>query len=127
MLKSTSGLAVSFIWNCFQCEYTHEFSSSEFHEGTQVATINTRYVHTLRSIGKGAEADRMFCAVVNLPQPLQDFKTTIQDFEMRLGQFVSQQCRKLRKKPLLRTTVIIILLWLLTELGRSEITRHTMV
>ncbi|GBO39727.1 hypothetical protein AVEN_209200-1 [Araneus ventricosus] len=74
MLKSTSGLAVSFIWNCFQCEYTHEFSSSEFHEGTQIATNDTRYVYALRSIGKGAEAGRMFCAVMNLPQPPPRFQ-----------------------------------------------------
>ncbi|GBM23612.1 hypothetical protein AVEN_117367-1 [Araneus ventricosus] len=80
VLKSTSGLAVSFILNCFQCEYTHEFSSSEFHEGIQIATVNTRYFYVLRSIGKGAEAGRMFCSVMNLPQPLQDFKTIIKDF-----------------------------------------------
>ncbi|GBN00720.1 Fatty acid synthase [Araneus ventricosus] len=47
VLKSTSGLAVSFILNCFQCEYTKEISSSEFHEGTQIATVNTRYVYAL--------------------------------------------------------------------------------
>ncbi|GBM44253.1 hypothetical protein AVEN_23313-1 [Araneus ventricosus] len=47
VLKSTSGLAVSFILNCFQCEYTHEFSSSDFHEGTQIATVNARYVYAL--------------------------------------------------------------------------------
>ncbi|GBN83025.1 hypothetical protein AVEN_62822-1 [Araneus ventricosus] len=60
VLKSTSGLAVSFILNCFRCDYTHEFSSSEFYEGTQIATVNTRYVYALRSIGKGSEAGRMF-------------------------------------------------------------------
>ncbi|GFX82398.1 uncharacterized protein TNCV_2870791 [Trichonephila clavipes] len=38
-----------------------EFSSSNFHEGTQIATINTRFVYAMRSIGKGAEAGRMFC------------------------------------------------------------------
>ncbi|GFT70576.1 uncharacterized protein TNCV_1133321 [Trichonephila clavipes] len=46
-----------------------EFSSSNFHEGTQIATINTRFVYAMRSIGKGAEAGRMFCGVMNLPQP----------------------------------------------------------
>ncbi|GBN79115.1 hypothetical protein AVEN_32907-1 [Araneus ventricosus] len=80
VLKSTSGLAVSFILNCFKCEYTHEFSSSDFHEGTQIATVNTRYVYTLRSIGKGAEAGRMFCAVMNLPQP----PTRFQEYNKRL-------------------------------------------
>ncbi|GBN94310.1 hypothetical protein AVEN_121589-1 [Araneus ventricosus] len=74
VLKRTSGLAVSFILNCFQYEYTHEFSSSEFHEGTQIATVNARYVYALRSIDKGAEAGRMFCAVMNLPQPPTGFQ-----------------------------------------------------
>ncbi|GFU88226.1 uncharacterized protein TNCV_846191 [Trichonephila clavipes] len=46
-----------------------EFSSSNFHEGTQIATINTRFVYAMRSIGKGSEAGRMFCGVMNLPQP----------------------------------------------------------
>ncbi|GBM36699.1 hypothetical protein AVEN_221966-1 [Araneus ventricosus] len=73
MLKSTSGLAVSFILNCFQREYTHEFSSSDFHEGTQFATVNARYVYALRSIGKGAETGRMFRAVMNFPQPATRF------------------------------------------------------
>ncbi|GFU00077.1 uncharacterized protein TNCV_2341471 [Trichonephila clavipes] len=45
-----------------------EFSSN-FHEGTQIATINTRFVYAMRSIGKGAKAGRMFCGVMNLPQP----------------------------------------------------------
>ncbi|GFW93624.1 uncharacterized protein TNCV_48271 [Trichonephila clavipes] len=35
----------------------------------QIATINTRFVYAMRSIGKGAEAGRMFCGVMNLPQP----------------------------------------------------------
>ncbi|GBM89991.1 hypothetical protein AVEN_43442-1 [Araneus ventricosus] len=52
VLKSSSGLAVSFILNCFQCQYTHEFSSSEFHEGTQIDTVNTSYVYALRSMVK---------------------------------------------------------------------------
>ncbi|GFT44439.1 uncharacterized protein TNCV_5054571 [Trichonephila clavipes] len=47
----------------------HEFSFSNFHEGTQIATINTRFVYAMRSIGKGADAGRMFCGVMNLPQP----------------------------------------------------------
>ncbi|GFT81135.1 uncharacterized protein TNCV_4282401 [Trichonephila clavipes] len=46
-----------------------EFSSSNFHEGTQIAAINTRFVYAMRSIGKGAEAGRMFFGVMNLPQP----------------------------------------------------------
>ncbi|GFU98693.1 uncharacterized protein TNCV_4680301 [Trichonephila clavipes] len=69
VLKSKSGLAITFVLKCFACPYRVEFSSSNFHEGTQIATINTRFVYAMRSIGKGAEAGRMFCGVMNLPQP----------------------------------------------------------
>ncbi|GFS49536.1 uncharacterized protein TNCV_2968301 [Trichonephila clavipes] len=44
-----------------------EFSSN-FHEGTQIATINTEFVYAMRSIGIGAEAGRMFCGIMNLSQ-----------------------------------------------------------
>ncbi|GFY72437.1 uncharacterized protein TNIN_71191 [Trichonephila inaurata madagascariensis] len=40
-----------------------------FHEGTQIATINTRFVYATSSIGRGAETLRMFCGIMNLPQP----------------------------------------------------------
>ncbi|GFU17560.1 uncharacterized protein TNCV_2946771 [Trichonephila clavipes] len=69
VLKGKSGLAITFVLKCFACPYRVEFSSSNFHEGTQIATINTRFVYAMRSIGKGAEAGRMFCDVMNLPQP----------------------------------------------------------
>ncbi|GFV90549.1 uncharacterized protein TNCV_2222651 [Trichonephila clavipes] len=55
-LKGKSGLAITFVLKCFACPYRVEFSSSNFHEGTQIATINTRFVYAMRSIGKGAEA-----------------------------------------------------------------------
>ncbi|GFV76594.1 uncharacterized protein TNCV_4728141 [Trichonephila clavipes] len=69
VLKGKSGLAITFVLKCFACPYRVEFSSSNFHEGTQNATINTRFVYAMRSIGKGAEAGRMFCGVMNLLQP----------------------------------------------------------
>ncbi|GFS67454.1 uncharacterized protein TNCV_1610351 [Trichonephila clavipes] len=69
VLKGKSGMAITFVLKCFACPYHVEFSSSNFHEGTQIATINTRFVYAMRSIGKGAEAGRMFCGVMNLPQP----------------------------------------------------------
>ncbi|GFW15512.1 uncharacterized protein TNCV_4656521 [Trichonephila clavipes] len=69
VLKGKSGLAITFVLKCFACPYRVEFSSSNFHEGTQIATINTRFVYAMRSIGKGTEAGRMFCGVMNLPQP----------------------------------------------------------
>ncbi|GFU72350.1 uncharacterized protein TNCV_933011 [Trichonephila clavipes] len=63
-----SGLSFTFVLKCFACPYRVEFSSN-FHEGAQIATISTRYVYTMRSIGKGAETGRMFCGIMNLPQP----------------------------------------------------------
>ncbi|GFS48621.1 uncharacterized protein TNCV_769841 [Trichonephila clavipes] len=69
VLKGKSGLAITFVLKCFACPYRVEFSSSNFHEETQIATINTRFVYAMRSIGKGVEAGRMFCGVMNLPQP----------------------------------------------------------
>ncbi|GFV31055.1 uncharacterized protein TNCV_4585231, partial [Trichonephila clavipes] len=59
-LKGKSGLAITFVLKCFACPYRVEFSSSNFHEGTQIATINTRFVYAMRSTGKDAEAGRMF-------------------------------------------------------------------
>ncbi|GFU03579.1 uncharacterized protein TNCV_3399141 [Trichonephila clavipes] len=52
VLKGKSGLAITFVLKCFACPYRVEFSSSNFHEGTQIATINTRFVYAMRSIGK---------------------------------------------------------------------------
>ncbi|GFT62511.1 uncharacterized protein TNCV_4601081 [Trichonephila clavipes] len=69
VLKGKSGLAITFVLKCFACPYRVEFSSSNFHEGTQIATINTRFVYAMCSIGKGAESGKMFCGVMNLPQP----------------------------------------------------------
>ncbi|GFV72338.1 uncharacterized protein TNCV_638001 [Trichonephila clavipes] len=68
VLKYKSGLAITFVLKCFACPYRVEFSLN-FHEGTQISTINTRFVYPMRSIGKGAEAGKMFCGVMNLPQP----------------------------------------------------------
>ncbi|GFU93015.1 uncharacterized protein TNCV_3028181 [Trichonephila clavipes] len=69
VLKGKSRLAMTFVVKYFACPYRVKFSSSNFHEGTQIATINTRFVYAMRSIGKGAEAGRMFCGVMNLTQP----------------------------------------------------------
>ncbi|GFU59408.1 hypothetical protein NPIL_511811 [Nephila pilipes] len=38
-------------------------------KGTQIATVNTRYVYAMRSIGRDAEARRMFCALINISLP----------------------------------------------------------
>ncbi|GFS92671.1 uncharacterized protein NPIL_244281 [Nephila pilipes] len=69
VLKNNTELAISFVLKCCVCSYRVEFSSSNYHEGTKIATVNTRYVYAMRSIGRGAEAGRMVCALKNLPQP----------------------------------------------------------
>ncbi|GFV72368.1 uncharacterized protein TNCV_638301 [Trichonephila clavipes] len=69
VLKGKSGLAITFVLKCFACPYRVELSSSNFHEGTPIATINSRFVYAMRSTGKSAEAGRMFCSIMNLPQP----------------------------------------------------------
>ncbi|GFU24216.1 uncharacterized protein NPIL_238921, partial [Nephila pilipes] len=69
VLKNNSELAISFVLKSCVCPYRVEFSSSDYHEGTQIATVNTRYVYAMRSIGRGAEVGRMFCALMNQPQP----------------------------------------------------------
>ncbi|GFU27019.1 uncharacterized protein TNCV_1811121 [Trichonephila clavipes] len=50
--KGKSGLAITFVLKCFACPYRVKFSSSNFHEGTQIATINTRFVYAMRSVEK---------------------------------------------------------------------------
>ncbi|GFS37748.1 uncharacterized protein NPIL_482341 [Nephila pilipes] len=75
VLKNNSGLAISFVLKCCICLYRAELSSSDYHEGTQIVTVNTRYAYLVRSIGRGAEAERMFCALMNLPLPPTRFST----------------------------------------------------
>ncbi|GFS30562.1 uncharacterized protein TNIN_326101 [Trichonephila inaurata madagascariensis] len=43
VLKGKSGLAITFVLKCHACPYRVEFSSN-VHEGTQIATVNTRYI-----------------------------------------------------------------------------------
>ncbi|GFU26076.1 uncharacterized protein NPIL_407061 [Nephila pilipes] len=72
VLKNNSGLATSFILKCCICPYRVKISS-DYHERTQIATVNIRYVYIMRSIGRGAEARRIFWALMNLPQPSTRF------------------------------------------------------
>ncbi|GFY49561.1 uncharacterized protein TNIN_419961 [Trichonephila inaurata madagascariensis] len=71
VLKGKSGLAITFVLKC-AFPYRVEFSSN-FHEGSQIAAISTRFVFVKRSIGRDTEAGRMFCGIMNLPQPPTSF------------------------------------------------------
>ncbi|GFW10383.1 uncharacterized protein TNCV_5097341 [Trichonephila clavipes] len=68
VLKGNYELAIRIVLKCCACPYHVEWSSSNFHEGTQIATINTRFVYAMRSIGRVGEAGIMFCGILNLPQ-----------------------------------------------------------
>ncbi|GFY74463.1 uncharacterized protein TNIN_175431 [Trichonephila inaurata madagascariensis] len=72
VLKGESGLTIMFLLKCFTFPYRVEFSSN-FHEGTQIATISTRIVYAMRSIGSDAEAGIMLCGIMKLPQPFTKF------------------------------------------------------
>lgn len=56
--------------SCTQCNYSYKFKSSEtLPEQPQLHTVNVRFVYSLRAIGKGAEAGRVLCGIMNLSNP----------------------------------------------------------
>ncbi|GFV07977.1 uncharacterized protein TNCV_1271491 [Trichonephila clavipes] len=70
VLICMSGLDITFVLKCFCLRpYRVEFYSSNDHEGTQIATINTKFVYVMHLIGRCSVAGRMFCGIMNLPQP----------------------------------------------------------
>lgn len=70
--ENNSGEAVELLLKCDFCEYKFNFFSSKQRE-IDSYDVNTRLVYAMRSIGKGAEAARMFCGVMNLPPPPTKF------------------------------------------------------
>ena len=61
----TNGLAYRIIIKCDKCPMEEACINSirNLHE------VNIRFAYALRSIGKGIEAGKMFCAVMNLAPP----------------------------------------------------------
>ncbi|GFU67072.1 uncharacterized protein TNCV_4969211 [Trichonephila clavipes] len=56
--------------------YSYNFCSSKSAKlklGNPAPEVNTRLVYAMRCIGKGAEAARMFCGIMNLPPPPTKF------------------------------------------------------
>ncbi|GFU10015.1 uncharacterized protein TNCV_1797181 [Trichonephila clavipes] len=53
VLKDKSGLAITFVLKCFACPYRVEFSSSNFHEGTQIATLSLHNARYITYLGDG--------------------------------------------------------------------------
>ncbi|GFV13492.1 transposable element Tcb1 transposase [Trichonephila clavipes] len=62
---------------CDFCSYSYKFCSSKKCkaeiEKPSTYEINTRLAYAMRCIGKGAEAARMFCGIMNLPPPPTKF------------------------------------------------------
>lgn len=72
--KQRNGLASLLVLDCLDCEFKTEFWSSDKCKARpgrekQLFEINSRLFYGLRSIGKGAEAGKMLCGMLNLPAP----------------------------------------------------------
>lgn len=69
-LERNSGLAANLSLKCTECDCTVKFNTSpKVSENSQLYAVNLRFVYALRSIGKGAEAGRVLCGILNLPDP----------------------------------------------------------
>ncbi|GFX11452.1 uncharacterized protein TNCV_2818861 [Trichonephila clavipes] len=71
--ENCSGGAVELDIICDICSYSYNFCSSKKCKAEigkpSTYEVNTRLVYAMRCIGKGAEAARMFCGIMNLPPP----------------------------------------------------------
>lgn len=69
--KHRKGLAAKLVLKCTNCDKEHEFyTSAQTRHGFE---CNIRFVYAMRSIGKGYESGKNFCAVMNLPRPPTKF------------------------------------------------------
>ncbi|GFW06127.1 uncharacterized protein TNCV_4479181 [Trichonephila clavipes] len=75
--ENCSGGAVELDIICDICSYSYNFCSSKKCKAEigkpSTYEVNTRLVYAMRCIGKGAEAARMFCGIMNLPPPPTKF------------------------------------------------------
>ncbi|GFW08864.1 uncharacterized protein TNCV_993811 [Trichonephila clavipes] len=75
--ENCSGGAVELDIICEICSYSYNFCSSKKCKAEigkpSTYEVNTRLVYAMRCIGKGAEAARMFCGIMNLPPPPTKF------------------------------------------------------
>lgn len=62
------GLACSLVVKCSNCEEQAQMMSSKLTR-TRLYEVNLRFVYGLRCIGRGVEAGKTICALLNLPQP----------------------------------------------------------
>jgi len=69
-IRMNSGLCVKLYLDCSECGYSYSFdSSNKMESDLKKYAVNTRFVYALRCIGKGAETGRLFCGVMNFPNP----------------------------------------------------------
>ncbi|GFU34084.1 uncharacterized protein TNCV_3198931 [Trichonephila clavipes] len=75
--ENCSGGAVELDIICDICSYSYNFCSSKKCKAEigkpSTYEVNTRLVYAMRCIGKGAEAARMFCGIMNLLPPPTKF------------------------------------------------------
>ncbi|GFX49689.1 uncharacterized protein TNCV_1637271 [Trichonephila clavipes] len=75
--ENCSGGAVELDIICDICSYSYNFCSSKKCKAEigkpSTYEVNTRLLYAMRCIGKGAEAARMFCGIMNLPPPPTKF------------------------------------------------------
>lgn len=66
-----NGLACRLVLKCTHedCHFSHEFSTSNSVDKNNTFDINLRLFYGLRCIGKGPEAGKTLCGMLNLPSP----------------------------------------------------------
>ncbi len=64
---NNAGLGLKFEMSCNNCDYKFNFMNSSVHQNANqdYYSINIRFLYTMRSIRKGAEAGRLFFGVTS--------------------------------------------------------------
>ena len=75
---SNIGLASKLEIYCNNCNYSHDFSTSDKVKSTKLFEINVRLAYGLRVIGKGCEAAKTLCGIMNLPSPPSRFSPYVE-------------------------------------------------
>lgn len=70
-IESRKGLACKLFIKCSHndCKFSTEFWTSDYCKENNLFEVNCRLFYGLRCIGKGPEAGKMLCGMMNLPKP----------------------------------------------------------
>lgn len=68
-VEEQNGLVSRLKLTCSSCNYEEMFWSSDVCKNNDMFETNIRFFYGLRCIGKGLEAGKMLCAILNLPPP----------------------------------------------------------